>query len=72
MLSQKIDCSQRFQSRHVAGAGHHHVRFGALIRAGPGPDAYAGAAVCDGGVHVKPLQLRLFAGHNHVHIVTAA
>src|SRR5439155_6437523 len=45
---------------------------GALIVAGPLPNANARGAMLDGGIHVEPLGLLLFAGYNHIDIVAAA
>jgi mannose-6-phosphate isomerase-like protein (cupin superfamily) len=63
---------QRLLRRHVAGAGQHHVRFGAVIVARPFPDADAGRAVPDRLVHGEPDFLRLLAGHDHVDQIAAA
>jgi hypothetical protein len=72
LRSRMVHGGQRFQRGHVAAAGHDHVRLAALVVAGPRPDADAGGAVLDGGVHVEPLRRRLLAGHDHVHVVAAA
>ena len=72
MLPQQIDRGQGFERRHVAAARHDDIRLAALVVAGPRPDADAGGAMLDGGVHVEPLRRGLFAGHDHVHVVAAA
>ena len=72
VLPQNIHRRQRLQCRHVACARHHHIRFGSLVVARPFPDADAGRAMLDGRIHVEPLQGGLFAGDDHVDIVTAA
>ena len=66
------DGGKRFQRRHIAGAGHHHIRLAALVVAGPFPDADAGGAVLDRRVHIEPLRSRVFTGDDHVHIMPAA
>ena len=71
-LPQQLDGGQGLQRRHVAAARHHHVRLAALIVARPLPDADAGGAVLDGGVHVEPLRRGLLAGDDDVHVVAAA
>ena len=72
VLAQQLDGGQRLQRRHVAAAGHDHVRLAALVVAGPLPDAEAGGAVLDRLVHRQPLRRRLLAGHDHVDVVAAA
>ncbi len=72
MLAQQGDRRQGFERRHVAGAGHDDLRLAVLVVAGPGPDADAGGAVLDGGIHVEPLGRGLLPGHDDVHIVAAA
>ena len=61
-----------FERRDVAGAGHHDVRLGAAVVAGPFPDADAFGAVLDGGVHGKPLRGGMFAGDDDVDVMPAA
>ena len=70
--AENIDGGQRFDRRHVAAAGHHHVGLAAAVVAGPFPDADAGGAVLDRRVHVEPLVLGLLAGDDHVDVVAAA
>ena len=72
MLPQQIDGGQGFQRRHIAAAGHDDIRLAALVVAGPVPDADAGGAMLDGGVHVEPLRRGLFAGDDDVDVVAAA
>jgi len=64
--------SQDLQGGCVAAAGHHHVRLGVLIVAGPLPDADSFRAMDDGGIHCQPLRKSVFAGHDHVDIIAAA
>jgi hypothetical protein len=72
MLAQQGDGGQGFERRHVTGAGHHDLRLAALVVAGPGPNADAGGAVLDGGVHIEPLGRGLFSGHDDIDVVAAA
>ncbi len=72
-LSRKDgDCSHRFQRGHVAAARHHDVGRAHLLRAGPRPDPNAARAVLNGLVHRQPVERRLLAGHDDVHVVAAA
>jgi len=57
-FAQQLNSRERFERRDVAGAGHHHVRFAALIVAGPLPNTEARRAMSAGGVHVEPLAAR--------------
>ena len=43
---------QGFHGGNVAGAGHYHVRFASLVRAGPIPDTYTFGAMLDGLIHI--------------------
>ena len=72
MLTQDRHGSQDLQRGRVAAAGHHHVRFAALIVAGPLPDADSFGAMHNRLFHGQPLRQCMFAGHDHVHIVPAA
>src|SRR5437899_3078536 len=72
MLSQKINRSQRFQSGDIPSARHHDIRLAALVRTGPGPNAYTSRAVSNRSIHIEPLQLRLLAGDNYVYVVPTA
>ena len=72
MLAKQLHGGQSLQSRHVAAAGHHHVRLAALVVAGPFPDAQALGAVLDRLVHGQPLRRGLLAGDNDVDVVPAA
>ena len=72
LLPQHLHGGQRFQRRHVSRAGHHHVGLAAAVVAGPFPDAKSRRAMFDGRIHVEPLQLRLFAADDHVHVIPAA
>ena len=72
MLAQHGNGRQHLQRRHVAAAGHHHVRLAALIVAGPLPDAEALGAMHDRGVDGQPLRQRMLARHHHVDIMAAA
>jgi len=72
MRSHDRDGGERLQRRHVATAGHDHVRSDALVVAGPLPDADALDAVFDGRVHRQPLRRRVFARDHHVDVVAAA
>ena len=51
MLAQDRNRRQRLERRHIAGAGHDHVRLAVLIVAGPLPDADALGAMLDGRIH---------------------
>ena len=72
MLAQNGNGGQNLQRGRVAAAGHHHVRLGVLVVAGPLPDADAFRAMHDGGVHGQPLREGVFAGHHHVDVMPAA
>src|SRR5260370_41899100 len=72
VLPQEIDGRKRFERRAIAGAGHHNIRIRALIRAGPLPDSDSRRAVLYSCVDIEPLQRRLLAGDNQVHIMPAA
>ena len=72
ILSQEVDCGEGLKRRNISAARHHHVRFAALIAAGPLPDAHAGGAVGDGRVHIQPLRRGLLADHDDIHIAAAA
>src|SRR6185436_20630029 len=72
MLTEQVNGGQGLQRGNIAGAGHHYVRFGTLIIARPGPDTESNGTVLDGGLHVEPLQFRLLARDDHVHIMAAA
>src|ERR1700761_4034704 len=52
VLPEQSRCGQTLHGRQVAAARHHHVGFGTLVVAGPGPDASALRAVRDRRVHV--------------------
>src|SRR6185503_19611376 len=45
MLTEQVNGGQSLQRRNIAGAGHHYVRFGTLIIAGPGPDTESNGTV---------------------------
>ena len=72
MLTHDRDGSERLQRRHVATAGHHHIRCLALIVACPLPDADTLRAVLDGGVHRQPLRRRMFSRDHDIDVVAAA
>ena len=72
MFAKNGNGGQNLQRRRVAAAGHHHVRLGALVVAGPLPDADAFRAMHDGGIHGQPLRQGMFAGHHHVDVMPAA
>ena len=54
-MAQQVDRCKGFQGRNIAGTGQHHIRLAILIVACPSPDADAGGAMLDCGVHVQPL-----------------
>ena len=72
MLAQNGNGGQNLQRGRVAAAGHHHVRLGVLVVAGPLPDANSFRAMHDCGVHGQPLREGVFAGHHHVDVMPAA
>ena len=72
MLAKDRNRGQDLQRRRVAAAGHHHVRLGVLVVAGPLPDADAFRAMHDRRVHRQPLRQRVLAGDHHVDVVPAA
>ncbi len=45
VLAQDRDRGERFEGRHVAAAGHHHIGFAARVVARPLPDADAVGAM---------------------------
>src|SRR5690606_33803862 len=57
---------------NVTAAGHDHVGRGALIGAGPRPDAKSRGAMLDGGINVEPLGLGLLAGDDDIDVVPAS
>src|ERR1700752_273676 len=72
MLTEEVNGGQSLERGNIAGAGHYYVRFGHLIIARPGPDTESNGTVLDGAIHVEPLQFRLLARDDHVHIMAAA
>ena len=72
MVSQHFDGGECFECRNISGASHDDVGFVAVVVAGPWPDAQAGRAMFDGRIHVEPLGRGLFAGDDHVDVMTAA
>ena len=65
VLTENGNGGQDLQGGDIAAAGHHHVGLGALIVAGPLPDADALRAVGDGGIHGQPLGgIMLAANHD--------
>ena len=71
VLAQEVDRSQRLERRHVAAAGHHHIRLAAAVVARPWPDAQARFAMLDRLVHGQPLRRGLLARDDDVHVVAA-
>ncbi len=72
VAAQQQGGGQDLLGGHVAGAGEDDVRFAAVLRAGPVPDAGPACAVGAGGVHGQPVEAGLLAGHDHVDVVAAA
>lgn len=72
LLAEEVGRRERFLGRNIPSAGHHHVRFLAVIRAGLLPDADPLSAVDNRLVHVQVLQVILLVRHNHVDVPTAA
>ncbi len=72
MLAKDGNGRQDLQRRRVAATRHHHVRLGALVVAGPLPDADPFRAMHDRGVHGQPLRQRVLARHDDVDVVPAA
>src|SRR5471032_158784 len=70
MFLQDLDGGERFHGGDIAGTGHHHVRFGVLVRRCPVPDADTLGAMRKCSFHVKVLQVRLLVRDNHVDVVT--
>jgi hypothetical protein len=71
MVPQQLDCGQGFQRGHVAAARHDNIQFAAPVVARPRPDPDSSGAVLDGGVHVEPLWVGLFAGDDDIHVAAA-
>jgi hypothetical protein len=71
VLPQQRYGGEGFQRRYVAGAGEHDIG-GAVVVAGPVPDAQTPGAVCGGVGHPQPLWRGLLAGHDDVDVVAAA
>ena len=63
---------QDLQSGRVSAAGHHHVRLGILVVAGPLPDADALRAVRDRRVYGQPLGHGMLPGNHDVDVMPAA
>ncbi len=57
VLPQQGGGGQRLVGGDVTASGHHQIRLGALVVAGPVPDADALGAVDDGGIDVEKLQV---------------
>ena len=72
VFAQQSSRGKRLERRHVAGTGEHYIGLAAKIGRRPLPDADAGAAMLDGGVHIEPLRCRLLAGDDHIDHVAAA
>src|ERR1051325_2959473 len=72
MLPKEGHCRQSFQSRHIAGAGHHNIGLAALIVARPFPNPDAGGAVVYPIVEAPPLRLRLLSRDDDVDAIPAA
>ena len=72
MFTQDRNGGQRLQRRHVAGAGHDHVRLGVAVAAGPFPDADALGAMHGGLFHRQPMRGRVFARDHDIDVVPAA
>ena len=63
---------QRLHCRNVSTARHHHVRFGALVVAGPIPDPRAFRAMLDRRFHVQLLKMYLLVGNDDVDVIDAS
>src|SRR5208282_1083796 len=72
VLSEQSCGSQRLHCWDIAATCHYHVGFGALVVAGPDPDASSLRAVLDCRLHVQVLEVHLFVGDNNVHVVDAS
>ncbi len=72
MLAKDGNGSQNLQRGRVAAAGHHDVRLGVLVVAGPLPDANSFRAMHDRGVHGQPLWEGVLACHHHIDVIPAA
>ena len=71
MFAENGNGSQCLQRGDIAAAGHHHVRFRALVVAGPVPDANPPGAVFYCGIHRQPLGRLVFAGDHDVDVMAA-
>ena len=72
VLAEDRDGAQDLQGRGVSAAGHDDVGLGALVVAGPVPDADPLGAVHGGGFHGQPLGHGAFPGDDDVDVVAAA
>ncbi len=73
VLAEQGRRGQYLHGGHVAGAGEYDVRFaGAVVGAGPLPDAGATRHVGAGLVDRQPVEAGLFAGDDHIDLVAAA
>ena len=71
MFTKDGNSGQGFERGHVAAAGHHHVRFRALVAAGPLPDANPFGAMFNRGIHGQPLRRLVFARDHDIDIMPA-
>ena len=69
VLAQEAHCRKGLQRRHVAGAGHDHVRFGSLVGAAQSQMPIPAAQCFDRLVHGQPLRGGLFARHDDIDAV---
>ena len=69
---QQVHGRQRLEGGNIAGARHHHVGLAVFVVARPFPDADAGGAMLDGGIHVEVLQRRLFSCDDDIDKIVAA
>jgi len=72
MFAEYGNGSQDLQRGRVSATGHHHVRLGALVVAGPLPDADTFRTMNDSRFHGQPLGQRVFPRNYNVYIVPAA
>ena len=72
MFAKNGNGSQNLQRGCVATPGHHHLRLGALVVAGPLPDADSLRAMHDCRIHGQPMRERVLAYNHHVDVIPAA
>src|SRR5580658_6598206 len=72
MLAKDGNGSQDLERRCVSATGHHHIRLGVFVIAGPLPYTDSFSAMHYRLFHGEPLRQCMFACDYHVDVVSAA